>query len=155
MVNATPAGDSTRQTSLAAVPSLEIQPDPVRSGLPETLSGSASATALPEVTVQPVTASVPSGPNEGPATKIAPATESDPGNATLDPATGTAVAELPKPPKPKLQGIFYNPSRPSAVVNGKTVYLGGSVGEFRVLAIRPESVVLGNASQTNVLHLEP
>ncbi len=81
--------------------------------------------------------------------------------ATPDPATATvtesAVAvpiEVPQPPVLKLQGIFYSPNRPSAIVNGKTVFLGNSVGELRVLAITRETVTLGSATQTNVLALD-
>jgi len=58
-----------------------------------------------------------------------------------------AVAEL------KLQGIFFNPRRPSAVVNGKTVYVGDRVSGFHVFAITPATVTLGTANQTNVLSL--
>ena len=82
----------------------------------------------------------------------------------VDPSSGStpesAVAasnpEPPKPAMPRLQGIFYHPSRPSAVVNGKTVYVGSRVGEtrdFLVLAISRESVTVGHGGQTNVLLL--
>jgi hypothetical protein len=71
-----------------------------------------------------------------------------------------AATPNPEPPKtvtPKLQGIFYNPSRPAAVVNGKTVYVGSRAGEardFLVLEISRQSVTVANGSQTNVLVLE-
>lgn len=72
-------------------------------------------------------------------------------------ADESAVAPLIAPPSApalKLQGIFYNPNRPSAIVNGKTVFVGNSVGELRVLAITREAVTLGSATQTNVLALD-
>lgn len=65
--------------------------------------------------------------------------------------------EPSKPAVPKLQGIFYNPSRPSAVVNGRTVYVGSRAGEnrdFLVLEITRESVKVACGNQTNLLVLE-
>jgi cytoskeletal protein RodZ len=79
-----------------------------------------------------------------------------PSGSTPDAPAAASNPEPPKPAVPKLQGIFYNPSRPSAVMNGKTVYVGSRVGEardFLVLAISRESVTVGNRSQTNVLVL--
>jgi hypothetical protein len=69
---------------------------------------------------------------------------------------GLPVAATVEPPKPaglKLQAILYNPNRPSAILSGKTVFIGDRVGEFRVLAMTQESVTIGNATVTNVLSL--
>lgn len=54
---------------------------------------------------------------------------------------------------PKLQGISFNPAQPSAVVSGKTVYVGDAVGGFRVTQISMESVTMVSALATNVLSL--
>jgi len=62
-------------------------------------------------------------------------------------------AEAVPPPALKLQGIFFNPSNPSAVVNGKTVYLGERVNGFRLIAVSPVAVTLASATETNVLSL--
>ncbi len=35
----------------------------------------------------------------------------------------------------KLQGIFYKRNNPSAAINGRTVFVGGRVGDARVTAI--------------------
>lgn len=78
----------------------------------------------------------------------------DPVIATVNESVVAVPIETPQPPALKLQGIFYNPDRPSAIVNGKTVFLGNSVGELRVLAITREAVTLGSATQTNVLALD-
>lgn len=72
--------------------------------------------------------------------------------------TNTAIVSapadvLPPPPPLKLQGIFFNPRSPSAVVNGRTVYVGDRVNGFRVLAIKPDAVWLANGVATNVLSL--
>jgi hypothetical protein len=64
-----------------------------------------------------------------------------------------ASQPLPKPVLPKLQGIFYRPDRPEAIIDGKTVLVGDRVGEFRVLAISRDDVTLAGAGQTNVLSL--
>lgn len=69
----------------------------------------------------------------------------------LEPAV--AAGESLKPAPLKLQGIFFNPKNPSAVVNGKTVYLGERVGGFFVLAMSPSSVTFANSTTTNVLSL--
>jgi hypothetical protein len=58
-----------------------------------------------------------------------------------------------KVPELKLQGIFFNPRSPSAVVNGRTVYVGDKVSGFRVFAITPQAVTLATSTQTNVLSL--
>jgi hypothetical protein len=55
---------------------------------------------------------------------------------------------------PKLQAIVFNSSRPSAIINKKTVFVGSHVADFRVVSITVDSVTLINESQTNVLTLE-
>jgi hypothetical protein len=64
-----------------------------------------------------------------------------------------AVMEPPKPPPItyKLQSIFYRPNNPSAVINGKTLYLGSKVGEAHVLAIGKESATIVTASGQTIL----
>jgi hypothetical protein len=70
-----------------------------------------------------------------------------------------AVTEPPPPPPPpkpaplRLQAIVYHPSRPSAIISGKTLFVGERVGEFRVLRITPDSATVVGAGQTNVLSL--
>ncbi len=80
-----------------------------------------------------------------------PAPASTPEEAMTN--TQPAVAVEPPAPEFKLQGIFFNPRSPSAVVNGRTVYVGDKVNGFRVYAITPQNVTLGTATQTNVLSL--
>lgn len=63
------------------------------------------------------------------------------------------IVEAIKPPTLKLQGIFFSPSNPSAVVNGRTVYLGDRVNGYRLLAVSPVAVTFANATETNVLSL--
>jgi hypothetical protein len=60
----------------------------------------------------------------------------------------------PKPVPLRLQGIVFNPKRLSAVINGKTLFLRDRIGEFRVAAIRQDSVTLIATGRTNILTLE-
>jgi hypothetical protein len=78
--------------------------------------------------------------------------------AALDPNAATqSVAELtlpvvvphPEPPPPvnppdapRLQGIFYSPTAPSAIVDGKTVGLGDKFRQYRVKEITKYTVTL-------------
>lgn len=85
--------------------------------------------------------------------------------AVAAPVVETAAAEIPspqpvvaevvpvKPPLPVVRGIFYNPTRPSAVLNSKTAFVGDSVAGFRVLIITRDSVTVVNEGVTNVLTL--
>ncbi len=72
------------------------------------------------------------------ATNIPPVTETPP----------------PPPPLPRLQAIVYSPTRPSVMLNGKTLFIGEKLNGLRVTAIDKESVTLVGASQTNVLVLD-
>jgi len=47
-----------------------------------------------------------------------------------------------------LQGIFFDPTRPWAIVSGKTVYAGDRVGNFRVKEISKNTVTLEKADKT-------
>ncbi len=49
---------------------------------------------------------------------------------------------LNPPDAPKLQGIFYSPTAPSAIVDGKTVRPGDQFGQYRVKAISKFTVTL-------------
>ena len=55
----------------------------------------------------------------------------------------------------RLQAILYNSTRSSAIVNGKTVYVGEQIAGWNVKAIESKSVTLQNASgKTNILWLK-
>jgi hypothetical protein len=106
--------------------------------------------APPAVPVQPVSTTNSAVAAGNPATAPRPAPTDSVTNVTV----AAPDAAPPKPALPKLQGIFYRPARPSAVINGKNVSIGSRVGDFQVLAIRQESVIIGSATQTNILSLE-
>jgi hypothetical protein len=81
------------------------------------------------------------------------------------PAVQAAVTPAPKPPAaapasqsiaPKpvvIQGIVYDPANPYAIIGGKTVYVGDTVGDFRVTAISPDFVTLVGNGQTKQLRV--
>ncbi|PYJ08129.1 MAG: hypothetical protein DME25_02265 [Verrucomicrobia bacterium] len=90
-------------------------------------------------------------PPASPPAPTAPATASQPISVTNPPA----APETP-PPKPaplKLQAIVFNPTRPSAMIGGRTLFVGAKVGNQRIVAIDQESATLAGAGQTNVLTL--
>ncbi|HOX56360.1 MAG TPA: hypothetical protein P5205_07255 [Candidatus Paceibacterota bacterium] len=73
----------------------------------------------------------------------------------IEPTNATPVV-VPTPPKPaplRLQGILFNPKRPSAMISGKTVFVGDRIRDLRVMAIDKESVSLSGAGTTTVLSL--
>lgn len=75
---------------------------------------------------------------------------------TLIPTNQLPVTNAPPPaPTYKLQSIFYRAKSPSAVINGKTLFVGDRVGHTaRVTAIGQESVtILTVSGETNVLEL--
>jgi hypothetical protein len=93
-----------------------------------------------------------------PATVEPPAlSDAAPSTPSPDGTTNATVAAAdtapPKPAAPRLQGIFYRPARPSAVINGKNVFIGSRVGDFQVLAITQETVTISSGTETNVLTL--
>ena len=115
----------------------------------QTAAPSVATAAANSVPVQPVSTTNGAVAAVSPATAPNPAPTDSVTNVTI----ATADATPPKAAQPKLQGIFYRPARPSAVISGKNVFIGSRVGEFQVLAITQESVTIGSATQTNVLSL--
>jgi hypothetical protein len=92
------------------------------------------------------------------ANAVRPTPASPAGNAMVPARANTpAVVAAATPPKPdplKLQGILFSPNRPSAMIGGKTVFVGDQLGEFHVAAIASDSATLISDTQTNVLKLE-
>jgi hypothetical protein len=73
----------------------------------------------------------------------------------LPPGSNTVAVVQPKPPEPRLQGVLLAATRPCAIVNGKTVFVGDQVNGLRVAAISKDSVTLQSETETNVLSLSP
>ncbi len=68
----------------------------------------------------------------------------------LEERQAAAPAETGKRYGPTLGGILWDPKTPSAVVNGRVVYAGERVGEWTVVEIRRDRVILsdGDAQET-------
>jgi len=81
------------------------------------------------------------------------ASTSQPGSAAKSPvkAPPETVPTLPK--GIRLQGIIFDPVRPSAMINGRTVFVGEMYGEFRLAAVDRSSATLVGGGQTNMLNL--
>jgi hypothetical protein len=63
------------------------------------------------------------------------------------------ATEVIQPTVLKLQGIAFDPQKPSAIINGRSLYLGDRVDKFRLVAISPVAVTLVSDTETNVLSL--
>jgi hypothetical protein len=85
--------------------------------------------------------------------KIAAALPVPPTNSIL-PLTAAVEPLPPKPAPLKLQAVFFSPNRPSAIINGKTVFVGDRAGGYRVTVIGADSATLVGTNQTLVLTME-
>ncbi len=72
-------------------------------------------------------------------------------------APATRLEAVPVPavlPLPKLQGIFYSPTAPSAIIDGQTVRTGDPFLKYRVKAISKSAVTLVDRNgQATVLNM--
>jgi hypothetical protein len=56
----------------------------------------------------------------------------------------------PAPDLPKLQGIFYSPTAPSAILDGKTIRPGDQFRQYRVKAISKYTVTLTGPDKKDI-----
>jgi hypothetical protein len=79
-----------------------------------------------------------------------------PATVTAPSANAVLATDPPRPPPPafRLQGIFFSGKNTSALINGKSVIVGGRIGDARVVAITRESAtIITAAGQTNLLEV--
>jgi hypothetical protein len=120
-----------------------------RRSQPEEVRATADPTPVTQ-SVQPATVSPPAAePAPRPPAPGTPQVVSDASTNTPAP-----VSEDVKPIMPKLQAVIFNPRNPSALINGRSVFRGDSLGSFRVTKITADSATLVGEGQTNVLRLE-
>jgi len=74
--------------------------------------------------------------------------------ASAEFVSASVAADDSQPATFRLQGIFYRPANPSAVVNAKTVFVGDRIANAKVKAIDQQSVTLEVAGETKVLTLQ-
>ncbi len=122
-----------------------------------TLEPNVSAVSKPT----PPSPTVQAAPPEKAGIAISPVSEStapaslDAKETVQNSSAAPEVAPAPLKPAPlRLQALVWNPARPSALVNGKTLFTGDKFADMRVLAITQESVTLAGGGHTNVLTLE-
>jgi hypothetical protein len=123
--------DGRRQRGLYPEPITVQAREVSSSGLPDT-----AAIGAREASAQPIPANRQFALNDSPS-----------------PDAARKVAEETEKPSFRLQGIFYRPSKPSAVVNSKTVYVGDLVEGGKIQAITRNSVTLVFEGETKVLTL--
>lgn len=90
--------------------------------------------------------------------KAAPSIESN--KSELKPSIKTEPEKTIKPriiptkfPDLKLNGIFYQKTKPSAIINGKTVYIGEEINGVKVISIEPESVTVQFEDEKRILKM--
>jgi hypothetical protein len=86
------------------------------------------------------------------ATSAGPAVAKEPEIEATN-AVAIAPAPQPKPAPLRLQAIVFNPRRPSALISGKTLFIGDRLGDAHLVAIDRESATLVGGGRTNVLSL--
>jgi hypothetical protein len=70
--------------------------------------------------------------------------------STPPPAPAAPVVSAPAVPKPKLQGIFYSPTDPSAILDGKTIHPGDQFKQYKVKEISKYTVTLIDADKKEI-----
>lgn len=86
--------------------------------------------------------------------QVATSNAQDVASATVATPATNAVAAVPEPPALKLQGIVYSPTRPSVMINGKTLLPGEKVQGFTVTRIGANFAVLSDGKKEVRLTLE-
>lgn len=71
--------------------------------------------------------------------------------ATPIQSSSPEASRISAPALPKIQGIAYDPVQPSAIINGKTAFVGEEVDGMRVLGISRTAVTLVVNGWTNTL----
>jgi hypothetical protein len=148
--NATELQEARALTAPIATASIAPQPaSPMLAMTPPP----AQPTSMPQPQTLP--APVADGPNNPAA--AAPTNQPGPSLAQDQKSDRTNAAVIvppaPKPAPLRLQAIVFNPKRPSALINGKTLFVGDKLGDARVVGIGQNSATLVRAGKTTVLIL--
>jgi hypothetical protein len=141
--------NATKPVVAKAAPAVQPAPPPTTTApmpTPPPVSAPAQAPQPPAIPETKLVASAPAPASEI-STSAIPAVQ--PGAPVP-----VAVIEPPsKPAPPRLQAIVFRRTRPSAMISGKTLFVGDKFGDFRVVAISEDSATLVGGGQTNVLVL--
>ena len=142
----------------------ETTPAPPRATSPQSVAPAAPAkaeiSATQKAVERPVPAVVAVSPDPAPVAVEPGAASAMPGTGAVTQAalgatapvavsTPTSVA-APKPEPLRLQAIIYHPARPSALISGKTVFVGERVQGMKVVGITRETATV-EANGKNLL----
>ena len=153
----------TRTVAQDRAPTEPVQPSAQSLATPATQTQQKPATAAvnspkPQEAKAPVSSPTLASVNPAPPDSGTTAASSSTNVAAQTSAVSNLAAAvepvLPKPEPLKLQGIVFNPKRPSTVISGRTLFLGDRIREFRITAIHQDSVTLVGGGRTNILSLE-
>jgi hypothetical protein len=93
-------------------------------------------------------------PSNGVTTKEASLSPAFPTSQVDDDAQPELVPSTPPAPPPlKLQAVFWNPKRPSAIITGKTVFVDDRIQDFKVTKITQDSATLSKSGETKELRI--
>lgn len=82
-----------------------------------------------------------------------PVSAAAPEGTGATPAAAATEVAAPKPAPLRLQAIVFRSNHSSAMISGRTLFVGDKLGELRVVAIEQNRVKLVSGGQTNVLEL--
>jgi hypothetical protein len=132
----------TQPPALTIPPPVPLAPKATLSAPPVALSAPAQPAVRP-ASQQPLNGATAA------ATTPIPAPPSPPGQTTVAGPSGPATA----PPTLRLQAILLDPLHPSAIINGRTLFLGDKFGEQSLTALDRRSATLVGPGSTNILSL--
>jgi hypothetical protein len=130
---------NTRPASRAAQPMIGPQTVSGRTG--QTAAQAQAAVSADQLKNLSTSASVSSAPVP------------DPGRSATGSLAKSEKSATAKAGPLKLQGIFFHPTRPAAMISGNTVYIGDQIGNLRVVAIDQHTATLAGGGVTNILKL--
>lgn len=139
---------AARSTAPAANAAAQ-EPSPAQSaGVVKVARDATPAAVVPPATVTATAEPVPAAKTGAPVAAV----ELAPIPAAVPVATAATQAAAAAPLK--LQAIIFNPANPSALVSGKTLFLGDRVGQFRLVAVTQDTATLASLTATNTLALD-
>ena len=86
-------------------------------------------------------------------TAMTPVSEQEVEPTVAVPAPAVAAVTPPAAPSFRLQAVIWNPKRPSAIINGKTVFIGDRIQQQKVVAISQDSATLSGTGEKLVLSI--
>ncbi len=132
-------GDTTRVAARSHV-TLETSPATVEPPSPKPEPAPTISTHATMVKLAPHDVTTPSARDSA----------TQPGTTTPPEVTPAAP---PVPPPLRLQAVIWNPKRPSAMISGKTVFVGDRIQDFKVTRITQDSATLSSYSEVKVIRM--